>query len=128
MVDEVKWWQYPPEGIALAAKMKAQGHFWDYIAKFLYVRYECPYYDPEWLGRAVRAAQKAENRPPAKRPERRRATPPIPEAPRVPSMPEGPPLPPVDLQADWAKAFPDIPWPGEKDALPALMRADRRRR
>lgn len=128
MADEVKWWQYPPEVLALAEKMKAQGHFWDYIAKFLYLRFESPYYDPDWLGRAVLAAQRAENRRPMRPPERSRATPLIPPTPRQPPVPEESPLPPVDLQADWTKEFPDLPWPGEKEALPALMRAARRRR
>jgi hypothetical protein len=72
MADQVKWWQYPADVLELAAKMRAQGHFWPYIAEYLYRRFECPYYDLNWLSRAVRAAQSGEDRPPETFPERRR--------------------------------------------------------
>jgi hypothetical protein len=129
MPNDVKWWQYPPDALALASKMRTQGHFWPAIAKYLYTHFECPYFEPDWLSRAVRAAATDDYRRPASTPKGRdSAALKLPPPPRVRGVPPDPPAPPVDLRADWVKEFPDQPWPGEERALAALMRAERRRR
>lgn len=125
MADEVKWWQYAPEVLDLAAKMHKQGHLWGYIAKYLYTHFECAYLEPDWLGRAVLARQRGEGRPP----ERRRGPPPsLPPPPKGPTMPKEDPGAPVDLRADFAEQFPGEPYPGDAEATTVLLRAQRRRR
>jgi hypothetical protein len=122
--DPVKWWNYPPGDLDYAERMHGERYTWDAIVFHMYRRGGCPYYHPEWLGQAVLARKRGEVRP---RETSQRLPPPLPSR-KVPAMPKEEPGPPHDVEADFAKEFPDKPFPGEAEATAALVRLQRRRR
>ena len=131
-VEDFMWWNYPPKVLDHARRMKDGRYSWREIAAYLY-RIGFPFYEPEMLRLAVLAADRGEDRPPERLVEQRReSAPPLPPRPHPrSSIPASPAANPKQLaesyRVAWSERFPDKPWPGDKIAIRALMRAERRR-